>query len=94
MLHGDRIFDPNLMIYQWDAFDKTSPNYKKATPWVAGKNDPTTYFEKPVSFNNSILLDGGDDKFTYKLGYTHTNDKGILPNSHLNKDLVDFGAYL
>jgi TonB-linked SusC/RagA family outer membrane protein len=85
-------FDPNLMIYQWDAFDKTSPNYKKATPWVAGKNDPTTYFEKPVSFNNSILLDGGDDKFTYKLGYTHTNDKGILPNSHLNKDLVDFGA--
>ncbi|MEO6868395.1 MAG: SusC/RagA family TonB-linked outer membrane protein, partial [Ginsengibacter sp.] len=85
-------FDPNLMIYQWDAFDKTSPNYKKATPWVAAKNDPTTYFEKPVSFNNNILLDGGDDKFTYKLGYTHSNDKGILPNSHINKDLVDFGA--
>ncbi|MGI8638318.1 MAG: TonB-dependent receptor plug domain-containing protein, partial [Segetibacter sp.] len=85
-------FDPKLMIYQWDAFDKSSPNYKKATPWVAAANDPTTFFEKPVSFNNSILLDGGDDKFTYKLGYTHTDDKGILPNSKLNKDIVNFGA--
>ena len=85
-------FDPNLMVYQWDAFDKTSPNYKKATPWVAAKNDPTTYFEKPVSYSNSILLDGGDDKFTYKLGYTHAMDKGILPNSQINKDLVNFGA--
>jgi TonB-linked SusC/RagA family outer membrane protein len=85
-------FDPNLLVYQWDAFDKTSANYKKATPWVAAANDPTTYFEKPTSFNNSILLDGGDDKFTFKLGYTHSNDKGILPNSHLNKDLLNFGA--
>ncbi|MEO8412819.1 MAG: SusC/RagA family TonB-linked outer membrane protein [Ginsengibacter sp.] len=85
-------FDPNLLVYQWDAFDKTSPNYKKATPWVAAKNDPTTFFEKPTSFNNSILLDGGDDKFNFKLGYTHSDDKGILPNSKLTKDLVNFGA--
>ena len=38
-------FDPNLLVYQWNAFDKTSPNYLKATPWVAAaKNDPTTLF--------------------------------------------------
>ena len=85
-------FDPNLMVYQWNAFDKTSPYYKKATPWVAAKNDPTTYFEKPVSYNTNILLDGGDDKFTFKVGYTHTGDKGILPNSQINKDLVNFGG--
>ncbi len=85
-------FDPKLMVYQWNAFDSTSRFYKKATPWVAAKNDPTTFFEKPVSTNNSILLDGGDDKFTYKLGYTHTSDGGILPNSHINKDLVNFGG--
>ena len=85
-------FDPNLMVYQWNAFDSTSPFYKKATPWVAAKNDPTTFFEKPVSYNSSILLDGGDDKFTYKLGYTHASDNGILPNSNIKKDLVNFGA--
>jgi TonB-linked SusC/RagA family outer membrane protein len=85
-------FDPALMVYQWDAFDKTSPNFKKATPWVAAKNDPTTFFVKPLSLNNSILLDGGDDNFTYNLAYTHTNDQGMFPNSKINKDLADFGA--
>lgn len=85
-------FDPSLLVYQWDAFDKGSPNYKKATPWVAAANDPSTFFEKPLSVSTSILLDGGDDKFTYKLGYTHSNDKGILPNSKINKDLVNFGG--
>ena len=85
-------FDPNLMVYQWDAFDKTSPNYQKATPWVAAKNDPSTFFEKPFSYNNSILVSGGDDKFTYKFGYTHATDKGILPNSEVKKDLLNFGA--
>ncbi len=85
-------FDPNLMVYQWDAFDKTSANYHKATPWVAAKNDPTTYFEHPLSHNYSILLNGGDDIFTYKLGYTHTTDKGVIPNSKLDKDQVNLGG--
>ncbi len=85
-------FDPNLKVYQWDAFDNTSPNYHKATPWVAAKNDPTTYFEKPVSLSNSLLIDGGDDKLSFKLGYTRNNDKGILPNSQINKDMLNFGS--
>ena len=85
-------FDPNLMVYQWNAFDKTSQYYHKATPWVAAKNDPDQFFEKPVSLSNSILIDGGDDKITFKLGYTRNNDKGILPNSQINKDMVNFGS--
>ena len=31
-------FNPALNVYQWDAFDPTSPNYLKATPWVAAAN--------------------------------------------------------
>ncbi|MDH7461922.1 SusC/RagA family TonB-linked outer membrane protein [Chitinophagaceae bacterium 26-R-25] len=85
-------FDPKLMVYQWDAFDASSANFGKATPWVAGANDPTTFFEKPVNFNNSIYIDGGGDKGSFKLGYTKNNDKGVLPNSFVNKDLVNFGA--
>lgn len=85
-------FNPNLQVYQWDAFDKSSPNYLKATPWVAANNDPTTFFENPVSLNNSVFIDGGDDKGTFKLGYTRNNDKGILPNSQINKNLVNFAA--
>lgn len=85
-------FDPNLMVYQWDAFDPTSSNYNKATPWVAGANDPSTFFEKPFNNNQSIYIDGGSDKGTFKLGYTRTDDKGILPNSTIIKNLISLGA--
>ena len=85
-------FDPNLKVYQWDAFDPTSPNYLKATPWVAAQNDPTSFFENPHSYNASVFVQGGGDRTTFKLGYTRNEDKGILPNSKLTKDLINLQA--
>lgn len=85
-------FDPSLMLYHWDAFDSTSPYYKKMRPWVAGANDPVTFFQTAVSTNNSVYLDGGGDKGSFKLGYTRNDERGILPNSSLLKNLVNFGA--
>ncbi|MES2730144.1 MAG: SusC/RagA family TonB-linked outer membrane protein [Bacteroidota bacterium] len=85
-------FDPNLMVYQWDAFDLTSPNYLKPTPWVAAQNDPTTFFRNPVSTSNSVMVDGGGDFGYFKLGYTRNTEEGILPNSKINKDFINFGA--
>ena len=89
--YGQR-FDPNLMVYQWDAFDRTSPYYHQARPWVAAQNDPVSYFETAVSTVNSVLIDGGNETGNFKLGYTRNDEKGILPNSRLLKDLVNFGA--
>lgn len=85
-------FDPNLQVYQWDAFDQFSPYYHTARPWVAAQNDPSTFLETAVSYNNSVNIQGGGDKATFKLGYTRNNDKGILPNSQVNKDLVNFAS--
>ena len=86
-------FDPTLLVYQWNAFgDPTSPTYKKATPWLAAQNDPFSYFEQGVTTNNSVTIDGGNDKGFFKLGYTLNKDKGIQPNSHLQKDFLNFSA--
>jgi TonB-linked SusC/RagA family outer membrane protein len=85
-------FDPSLMVYQWDAFDPASPNYGKPRPWVAAAHDPSEFFETPVSTNNNIAVDGGNDQFFYKLNYTRNIDKGIMPNSRLQKDFVNFSA--
>ena len=54
-------FDPNLMVMQWDSFYPESPNYQKATPWVAGENGPITFFETPWSFTNSVDVTGGGE---------------------------------
>lgn len=85
-------FDPNKMVYQWDAFDPASPNFNKPRPWVAAQNDPTTFFTSPVSTNNSIYMDGGSDRGSFKLGYTRNDDRGILPNSKITKNLINFGS--
>lgn len=87
-------FDPNKMVYQWDAFDPTSPNFGKARPWVAAANDPTKFLESPVNFNNSVFIAGGDDKSSFKVGYTRNDDKGILPNSKITKNALNLSAGL
>lgn len=87
-------FDPNLLVYQWDAFDPTSPNYNKARPWVAAANGPETFFERSWTSNQSVAIDGGSDKGTFRLGYTRTDDHGILPNSKIIKNLVNFTSSL
>lgn len=85
-------FDPNLMVYHWDALDPFSPNYGQMRPWVAAKNDPRDYFETAVTSNQNVTLMGGTDKTVFKLAYTRVDDKGVLPNSELKKDLINFSA--
>jgi TonB-linked SusC/RagA family outer membrane protein len=85
-------FDPNLQVYQWDAFDATSANYHKSRPWLGAAHDPYDFLETSTTVNNSIMIDGGSDKATFKLGYTRIKDHGILPNSEVTKDLLNFGA--
>ncbi|MBB6502793.1 SusC/RagA family TonB-linked outer membrane protein [Pedobacter cryoconitis] len=89
--YGPR-FDPNLLIYQWSALDPFSPNYKTATPWVAAANDPSTFYQTAVTSNQSVSIDGGGDKGTFKIGYTRNDEKGVLPNSKITKNLFNFGA--
>jgi TonB-linked SusC/RagA family outer membrane protein len=85
-------FDPNLLVYQWDAFDKTSPNFGKPRPWVAAANDPTTFFEKPLSNNQSIILSNSYDKGSFKVGFNRDYQNGILPNSNIKKNVFNFGS--
>ncbi|SFD10904.1 TonB-linked outer membrane protein, SusC/RagA family [Chitinophaga sp. CF118] len=85
-------FDPNLMVYNYRSFDPTSPQYKKASPWVAAENGPAYLFKNTVATNNSVAIDGGNDQGYFKLGYTKTTESGMLPNAKLIKDMLNFGA--
>lgn len=85
-------FDPNLMVYQWDAFDENNPNYQTATPWVFANNDPIDFFETGVSANNSINIQGGFEGGYYNLGYNQSNAEGVLPNSQLDNYKLNFAS--
>ncbi|WP_291102021.1 MULTISPECIES: SusC/RagA family TonB-linked outer membrane protein [unclassified Flavobacterium] len=81
-------FDPRLQVYGWNSFAPGNANFGKTTPWVAAKNDPTTFFEKSFGSINSINLNGGDETSTFNLNFSNNTDKGILPNSSLKRNIL------
>ena len=85
-------FDPNLLVYQWDAFDPASPNFHKKTPWVAAANGPASFYQTAISNSNSIMLDGATDKGSIKIGYSRNDERGTLPNSRVLKNIVNFSS--
>ncbi|WP_046244488.1 SusC/RagA family TonB-linked outer membrane protein, partial [Hymenobacter terrenus] len=91
--YGGR-FDPNLLVRQWGSFTPGSPTFGQATPWVTAANDPSTFFKTAISSLNSVTIDGGTEKGTFKLGYTNSIERGTLPNSKIVKDIINFGASL
>lgn len=82
-------FDASLPVYQWNAFAQGNPNFGRATPWVGASNDPRSFFQNSFGAVNSINLNGGDEKSTYNFGYTNNNEEGILPNSKLNRNIIN-----
>jgi TonB-linked SusC/RagA family outer membrane protein len=73
-------------VFQWDSFIPESPNYQKATPWVAAKNDPSTFFQTAYTNSNTVGFNGGNDNGSFNLSYTNLNSTGLLPNSEQKKN--------
>jgi len=89
-------FDPNLMVVQWDALDPSAPNYGEKRPWVAPPegNRMPSFFETSTKWVNTVAFDGGNKDGRFRLSYTNFDESGILPNSELNKNSLNFsGSY-
>lgn len=88
-------FDPNLMVFDWVSLEPTdTQHYLKKTPWVAGKHDLHDFFETGIKQNYNVAFDGGNDNGTFRLSYTNLTEKGILPNSELKRNSINFaGSY-
>ncbi|SDX11188.1 TonB-linked outer membrane protein, SusC/RagA family [Lutibacter oricola] len=86
-------FDPSLSVYQWDSwYPQLGDTYLQATPWEAAKNDPNSYFKVGSTIFKSVALDGANEEGNFRLGYTKLNQEGILENSSIIRDNVDFGG--
>lgn len=78
-------FDGHL-VYQWDSFTPYSPNFGQKTEWRAAKNGPITFFETPVSLNNSISIEDADDKSSFLINFSNLKQTGLMPNSEIKKN--------
>lgn len=89
----DESWGPKLegqQVLQWDSFVPESENYNQTRPWVAHPDNYKDFFNTGVTLSNSVAITGGSEKSSFRLGYTNVNQKGVVPNSELKKNIVSF----
>ncbi|CAN5413157.1 SusC/RagA family TonB-linked outer membrane protein [soil metagenome] len=79
-------------VYQWDSYYPSLPNYNKKTAWSAHPDNVKDFFETGMEYNNTIAIDGGNENTLYRLSYTNLNQKGTIPNSSLNRNVLSFNG--
>ncbi|SHM32631.1 TonB-linked outer membrane protein, SusC/RagA family [Salegentibacter salegens] len=84
-------------IYQWNSIypqlEGTDYDfYQQATPWEAGENNPNAIWETGYTMINSVALDGGTDKSSFRISGTNFNQQGNLPNSQIKRNTLKFSG--
>lgn len=85
-------FDATKQVYDWRSFDPSSSLFGKTSPWTAAQNTPDKFFNDATTFNGSISLDGGSENGSFRMSYTRFDQKGIMPNSSLQKNNFSFSG--
>ena len=87
-------FDPSIMVYDWRSVYPELASFGQKFPYTAAANDASTFYETSRMLNTNVSVDGGTDRANYRLSFTNTDQKGILPNSRIVRNTVSFsGGY-
>ena len=82
-------------VRQWYSYYPEIPEYfGETTPWEAHPDNVRDFYETGLQNTNSVSLEGGNDVGTFRLGYTNMNSKGVMPNSTLDRNTLNFNGSL
>lgn len=78
-----RAFGPKFNGQQYFQYNPNTADNKptERTPWVAYDDYISGFFRTGVTYSNSISIEGGGDKGTARLSFTHFKNEWILPNT-------------
>lgn len=86
-------YDPNVQVRHWDSWDpNNSATYKETRPWVAPSVGYENFFETGVTRTTNVALVGGNDKGTFRLGFTNLGSTGTLPNGSLDRNTFNINS--
>lgn len=57
----------------------------EAVPFVPHPNNVRDFFRTGVTYDNALAISGSDTKYDFRLGINHQNQKGVVPNTQINK---------
>jgi TonB-linked SusC/RagA family outer membrane protein len=82
------------LAYDWRSLYPQLSTYRQLLPHLPAENDASTFYETSAMVNTNISVDGGTERANYRLSYTNVDQKGVLPNSNIERNTVSFaGGY-
>ncbi|WP_372755115.1 TonB-dependent receptor plug domain-containing protein, partial [Labilibaculum sp.] len=85
-------FDGSTQVFGWNSLYPELDTYGQKSTWSAPDHGPSYIFKNGYSSVTSIAIDGGNEKGTFRMGYTNDDRTGILENSKIKKDIIDVSA--
>ncbi|SFC54856.1 TonB-linked outer membrane protein, SusC/RagA family [Zunongwangia mangrovi] len=84
-------------VYQWNSIYPQLAGtdydyYQQATPWEAGEHTPNDIWETGHTSINTVALDGGTDKSSFRISATNFMQEGNLPNSEIKRNTIKFSG--
>jgi TonB-linked SusC/RagA family outer membrane protein len=93
---GSRL-DIGLKLNQFDSpytLDAEGNPVYEATPWVSHPDNVKDFFNTGVNQTHNVAITGGNDKATGRLSYVYNDVQGVIPNTDMYKNSVNFtGTY-
>ncbi|MCY1723210.1 SusC/RagA family TonB-linked outer membrane protein [Prolixibacteraceae bacterium Z1-6] len=84
--------DQGMMAYQWPYFNENG--VLTARPLESHPDNARDFFETGITSNNSLSITNSNEKVDYRISYSNMQNKGIIPNSDLNKNSIGMNSTL
>ncbi len=89
-----QMYRPWWSWYHHDFTGDGQDDYGTEIPLEANPDNVRDYFETGVRMTNNLSISGGSSNASYRVGLLNTNRSGVLPNSTLDKNGVNFSGAL
>ena len=78
-----RAWGPKFYGQSYFQYDPSTPDNKAAarTPWVPDEDYISGFFRTGFTISNSVSIEGGSEKGSARLSFTHLKNEWILPNT-------------
>ena len=86
----------NGQVIDFTGGDLNAPAGSLITPtiWEPDVDNLRNFLNTGTAFTNNVSLSGSNEKSDFRLGYTNLNEKGMIPNTDLNRNTFSFsGGY-
>jgi TonB-linked SusC/RagA family outer membrane protein len=83
--------DAGLLIPQFNSPIDEMGN-RIPTPWISHPNNIKDFFETGINSTTSVAITGGNDKSNVRASYTYSDEKGMVPNTNMNKNSLAINA--